>query len=492
MLHLIQIKLKPLQLSQVIGGFVLLLAAVVVWSHWSQVQSASLSNVSVTLSNSRLSFRGKLAAGNTTGSSTVTIQTSGWPSTSTIELQSNDTALIGNDGTATNYTITSVPSASTFNITPVLESGDTDSGDDVISTQSADLTVKLTTTNAIPNGIFRILVPAETSNTSAADGLPDSGEFDFSTTTPTVTCPTDITNYDFVGGVASASAVTIDGQDYHAFTCAYSGAGAIGTVFDGTTNGAITISGLINPAPKSTHVAGQADTYRIVVQQLDDSATVKDATTISVGAIEAVRVTAEVAPQISLKIEGVSSGTTACGTTTDVTTTATAVPLGALSIGSFVDAAQKITVSTNAVGGYTVTAVENDQLGRNATTCTGDGTSNTNCIPDSPGDDSLMSHTNGDDWSATATKGFGYSLDNNTAANPAFLYSGTSGSCDGGNDCYRQFADAQDSQSPVTIFSSSTVADSENLDVCYKAIISNTQPAGNYENYITYTATATF
>jgi len=483
---------KSLKAPQLIGGFVFLLAIIVLMSHWFQIRSASLSNVSVTLSNSRLSFRGKLAAGNTVGSSTVTIQTSGWPSTSTVELQSNDSVLIGDTSTATVYTISSIPSASTFDITPVLGSGDSDSGDDVISTQSANLTVKLTTTNAIANGILRVLVPAVTDNTSAADGLPDSGNFDFSTTTPTVTCPADITGYDFVTGVASASAVTVNGQDYHAFTCAYSGAGAIGTVFDGTTNGAITISGLINPAPKSTHTAGQADTYRVIVQQLDNSASVKDATTVSIGAIEAVRVTAQVAPQISFKVEGVSSGTTACGVATDVTTTATAVPLGELSIGSFVDAAQKLTVSTNAVGGYTVTAVESDQLGRNAATCTGDGTSNTNCIPDSAGDDGLMTHSNPDDWSLTATKGFAYSLDNSTAATPAFLYSGTSGSCDGGNDCYKQFADAQDSQSPVTIFSSSTVADSENLDVCYKAVISATQPAGNYENYITYTATATF
>ncbi len=462
---------------------------------FSQVDSANLTNVSVTLSNPRPSFRGKLDANNSVGSSTVSIQTSGWPSISTNQLQTNDTILIGNDGTATTYTVTSIPSSSTFNITPVLGSGDADSGDDAISTQSANLTVKLTTANAVANGKFRVLVPAEADDTSAADGLPDSGKFDFSTTAPTVTCPTDITGYDFVTGVATASAVTVDGQDYHAFTCAYSGDGAIGTAFDGSTNDPITISGLINPAPKSSHTAGQADTYKVIVQHINSSDAVQDQTTVSIGVVEAVRVTAEVAPQITFKIEGVASGATACGVTTDVTTTATAVPLGELSISSFVDAAQKLTVSTNAANGYAVTAVESDQLSRGGTTCTGDGTTDANCIPDSAGDDGAMTHTNPDDWSLTTTKGFGYSIENSTtspANSVAFEYSGTTGSCDGGNDCYRQFADSQDSQSPVTLFSSSTVADSENINVCYKAVISATQSAGNYENYITYTATATF
>jgi hypothetical protein len=484
-------KVQFIKLTQVVGAFILVLGGAVLLSRFSQVDSANLTSVSVTLSNPRPSFRGQVDGSNTSvGSSKVTIKTSGTPSTSTVQLQTNDTVMVGG---GTSYTVTNIPSSSTFNITPVLGSGDADDGDPVISTQTANLTVKFTTANAVANGRFRILIPAETNDTSSADGLPDSGNFDFSTSTPTVTCPGDISGYDFVSGVATASAVTVDGQDYHTFTCAYSGTGAIGTAFDGSTNDAIGIAGLINPAPKSGHTAGQADTYKVIVQHLDSSDNVQDQTSVSIGVIEAVRVTAEVAPQITFRIAGVSSSTSTCGTSTDVTTTATAVPLGALSIDSFVDAAQTLTVSTNAAHGYAVTAVESDQLNRDRTSaCSGDGTSNINCIPDSAGDDSAMTHTNADDWSNTSTKGFAYTIENDDANSVSFEYSGTTDSCDGGNDCYKQFADAQDSQSPVTLFSSSTVADSENVNVCYKAVVSATQPAGNYENYVTYTATATF
>lgn len=465
--------------------------AVAVAGGWAQnSQSASLTSVSVTVSNPRPSFRGALETGNTVGTSQVIIDATGYPSTTTDQLQTDDVLLVGTAGTMGTYTITNVVSSTLVNITPVLAATDADAGDTVISTQSAEHTVRFTTANAIASGGFRILVPAHDTATDANDGLPDQGFFDFGTSAPTVTCPSDITGYDFVSGTATASAVTLGGNDYHAYECLYSGNGAIGTVFDGTTNGAITISNIINPAPASGHTTGTADTYRIVVQHLDSSYTTVDSTTVAIGVIEAVRVTASVAPQITFSIAGVSSGATSCGVTTDVTTTATAVPLGELSIASFTDAAQTLTVSTNATNGYAVTALGSDQLGLDGVTCTGDSTAS-NCIPDSVGDNTAMSHTAADEWNTTAVKGFGYSIDNDDAASAVFEYSTVADNCTG-TYCSKQFADSEDSQVPQQIFSSSTVADSENVDVCYRAVISNTQAAGFYENYVTYTATATF
>lgn len=472
----------------------LLLVGMVAAGFVQTSQSASLTNVSVTLSNSRLSFSGAMSAGNTAGSSQVIIDDTvgDWPSTDSAQIVSGDTFTIGNDGTATNYTVTSIDTANTFNVTPVLEANDIDAGDIVISTQSATHTVRFTTANAIPNGAFRILVPAVTNNADSQDGLPDAGNFDFSNSPPTVTCPTDITNYDFVGGTASASAVTIGSQDYHSFECRYSGSGAIGSAFDGTTNDAIVINDLINPAPAAGHTTGLADTYRIIVQHLNASYSAADTTTASVGIIEAVRVSASVAPQITFQINGVPSGTTACGVNTDVTTTAAAVPLGELSISAFTNAAQAMEISTNATNGYSVTALANDQLGRNAGTCVGDNTGG-DCIPDSVGDNTSMSHTAEDEWALTTVKGFAFSMDdvNTSGVTAAFEYDSTSGGCSG-TYCARQFADAEDSQTATEIFSSSTVADQHNLYMCYRAVISSTQAAGDYENNITYTATATF
>lgn len=469
-------------------------AGMITGGFYQTSESASLTNVSVTLSNSRLSFSGALAAGNTAGSSQAIIDTTtgDWPSTTSAQLVTDDTVGIGDATTITTYTVTSIDSASTFNVSPVLEAGDTDAGDIVISTQSATQTVRFTTANAIPNGAFRILVPSVTNDDDSRDGLPDASNFDFSNTPPTVTCPTDLTGYDFVTGTASASAVTIGSQDYHAFECRYSGSGAIGTAFDGTTNGAIVIDDLINPAPQSGHTTGLADTYRIVVQHLNSSYNTADTTTTSVGVVEAVRVTASVAPQITFQISGIAASTTACGVATDVTTTAAAVPLGELSISEYTDAAQALAVSTNATNGYAVTAQANDQLGRDGGTCAGDNTG-ANCIPDSVGNNSLMSHTTSDEWTSTAVKGFAFSLDdvNTSGLTPAFEYDTATGNCSG-TYCARQFADAEGSQAAQTIFSSSSVADEHNIYVCYRSVISSTQSAGDYENYVTYTATATF
>ena len=107
-----------------------------------------------------------------------------------------------------------------------------------------------------------------------------------------------------------------------------------------------------------------------------------------------------------------------------------------------------------------------------------------------------MSHTNEAEWSSIAKKGFGFSLDDYDAGvgdeTAAFLYTSSSNSCDGTGDCFRQFADAEQPQDAVSIFGSSAPADAHSIYACYKTIISAQQAAGNYENYITYTATATF
>lgn len=464
--------------------------------------SAALTSVSVTLSNSRLSFRGGLAAGNSEGSSFVIINTTAgsYPSTSAAQLVQGDVARIGSADDLGSYTVATVSSESTFTLTAALGVGHADAADDVISTQSASQTVRFTTANAVANGRFRILVPALADDGASSDGIPDSSYFDFGASAPTVTCPNNATaTYDFDTGVATASATTIAGTDYHVFECAYSGTGAVGTAFNGTSNGAIVIDSLLNPAPKSNHTTGTADTYNIIIQHLDSSLAVVDSTAVGVGVIEAVRVTASVPAQITFRIIGLATGETACGVDTNVTTTAAAVPFGEIPLDAFTDAAHSLTVSTNAANGYSVTAIENDQLGRNGGACAGDpiSTTNSDCIQDSRGDGAVMSHTDYDGWDATSTKGFAYSLDdvNSAISNgnaEAFSYDENTGACSGLSYCAKQFADAEDGQAAQEIFGSDDVADNENLNVCYRIIPAVTTAAGNYENYLTYTATATF
>lgn len=101
-----------------------------------------------------------------------------------------------------------------------------------------------------------------------------------------------------------------------------------------------------------------------------------------------------------------------------------------------------------------------------------------------------------DEWTnsnITNGKGFGYSLDdpNATDAVPAFTYDEVAGTCTG-TYCAKQFASAEDSESAVSIFSDAGPADNDNIQVCYKIVAGTTTAAGNYENYVTYNATATF
>jgi len=479
-------KIRPLLVFSVV-----FLAVAATGRFARQSYSANLTNVSVTLSNSRLSFKGALAAGNTVGSSQITINSTAnaYPSTDSAQLQQGDIVRIGEAGSLASHTVTGISSANSFEIGTVLVAGDADTGDDVIASQSSTLTLAFTTQTAVANGIFQVLIPADAATVNA-DGIPDKGYFDYGTAIPTITCPSNATTtYDFVAGVATASAVTINSAKYHSYICAYSGTGAIGTVFS-----TMTVNNVINPAPKASHIAGTADTYKPIIRQLNNSTTVIDQTTVSIGVLEAVRVTASVAPLITFKIQGVGSGISTCGNNTSVASTATAVPFGELLIDTFTHAAQALAVSTNAADGYAVTATENDQLSRNNVTCTGAIPTSSDCIIDSTGDTGAMLHSTGDEWSSTNFKGFGYSLhDANTSGlTPVFEYNSAAGACDGTGDCFRQFADAEVPDSATQIFSATDVADNHNLYVCYRAVISTTQAAGNYENYITYTATANF
>ncbi len=499
----------------------LFLVLTVVTARYSNKQyTASLSSVSVTLSNSRPSFRGALKAGNSVGSTIAYINTTqnAYPSTASSQLVQGDSVRIGNGSTMSLFTVddtynnVTVPfqAEDKIYLSAGLGSGQADAGDDVISTQSAVLTAKLTTVDAIANGRFRILVPALATDAEANDGLPDQAYYDLSATTPTVTCPTDVgATYDFVAGTASNSAITVNGVDYHSFECAYSGTGATGTAFNGISQAAIAISSLINPAPITNHQQGVADTNRFIIQHLDTNMVVVDQTTVAVGVIEAVKVTATVAPQITFKILGVSSATDVCGFTTTVSTSAALVPFGDLLISSFTQAAQGFSVSTNAAGGYAVTAVENDQLGRDGLTCAGAGDSSTDCIPDVVGDASTITPSAAGLWTSSTAKGFGYTLDNkNSVANLTLPFehdtntdaagytcaSNSTTSCAGGQmcHCFRSFADTENAGTAQTIAQAAIPVDNHNFYLCYRGVISTTQAAGYYENYITYIATATF
>lgn len=450
------------------------------------LSSANLTSVKDTLSTSRLSVRARVdSTGTTVGSSRVKLKTSASAPANTIStapLKAQDSLVIGT-GT---YTVVDIYDTDEFDVSPVLASGDADDNDPIYLKIRPIHTVEFTTVSAVANGFFQVLLPADA--TTPNDGNPDDEGYDFNTSV-TVTAPSDVgSTFDFVAGVATASGATgcTAPANYHCFEFHYSGVGAIGQAFSLTIGSGANTP--IAPATGTSHTEGTADTYPVLVKQFSNqanpnSATPVDTTTTRVAHIEAVRVTATVEPTISLSVAGIASGTTRCGVSTDVTTTALSVPFGSMVLNSFKTLAQDVTVSTNASSGYVVTASENDQLGKDGGT--------TPFIPDSLGNGGAMTHTASAEWTTSTVNGFAYSLENVDAAIIPFQYTTASGNCSG-TFCARQFADANASEVPQTIFNSNTVANAENAYVCYRLSIGATQAAGDYENQITYTATGTF
>ncbi len=469
-------------------------------------QAGNLIDVTATLSNSRLSFRGEVTG--VSGTLTDIAVESGYEYNSgdpTDPLKVND--VLEMDVTVDDPVIEEIVDADTLNL-----SVGTSAGEGFYLAEKSDLTVSFVTQSNITGsdsdwsaGYFRVLVPA--ADSGSYDGTPDAGSFDFDNDTPTVTCSADNTDggdtHDFSGGIASGNGgQSVYGGTYHIYRCNYSGGD------DGDTI-TMTISDIINPAPKTNaqtnpHDTGTADTYTVIVEHMNGSTSV-DRTDAKVGVIEAVKVSAEVVPSMNFTISGIGVGTTACGQQNDVATTADSVPFGQLAdLQSFSHAAQLLSLSTNALDGATITAVANDQLGLGGTACPGDtyfgaGGNDYDCIWDAnvtgmgsgdTGDDGEADW--GDDTSLTAdtstNRGFGYSLQQNTAdANLAFQYNDG-----GGTYIARHFADP-DAQDPVMVFNTnSDPTNNASSYVCYRIVPDALTTAGNYYNYITYTATPQF
>lgn len=171
---------------------------------------------------------------------------------------------------------------------------------------------------------------------------------------------------------------------------------------------------------------------------------------------------------LSFAVAGVSSGTVVEGETTTVTSTATSIGYGLLTIGDGNPniAAQTITVSTNATGGYTATVRQDQDLTspNNDTIATVSGT---NASPAAFG-------------TGVTTGRFGYhtSDDSLCIGTPnRFL----------ANDTFARLETV-----PYEIACHSGPVVNQVTYILYKLVIGPLQPAGDYQNTVTYIATATY
>jgi len=465
----------------------------------SPTLAATLTNASATLSNPRLSYRANTNTGGTAGASSVTINASGsYPDLSTNHLFPGDPICFLNAGItgcigSVSYTVATISSGTVFSTSSPL-TANTETAGFVTATQSGSVTLAFTLVNTIPaGGNIYIRVPvASTGNQN--DGIADSGAststngFDFNKLQST-NINVSTTGGTCTGGWSTPSVASTSGQI------------TITKATNPCTGATVTIiiPGLVNPTPITTgHTQGQADAYKIAIFTRDGSNNVLDSTSTVVAPVEGVLVSANVDQTLSFQVAGVpsgQSGATYCNAATTVTSYPYAIPWGTIATAnSFLNAAQTLTVSTNANNGYVVTIEESDQMGMNGNTCTGTTPAGDGytfgagkCIRDTVCDGACTEAVTAE-WNTASNNGLGYSLAS-VSGTPAVFYYGESSR----TYSARQIADyTQGGETKQNIMSSTIPVSGDSARVCYRISISGTQPAGYYYNTVKYTATARF
>lgn len=336
-------------------------------------QAASLTSVSDTITTSRPSASSTLNANQAASATQVTIDDNG-----SIFLAS-DSAVLWNDTgeTLNTVTVASMSAANTpssnqrivyFNSTAA---NTHHAGDPITRATSTMHKVQFTAPNAIPSsGKIVITFPGSAVNTAS----PSASTFSFNGLT-TANAAANI-SYKLDGTATCTFAVSAP-----AITCTTSAALAAATTItfligcaDSSTNEtACTTQSprLINPTKSAA--AGTADTWMLTIKTQDSNSVDIDSGKTKIGTIESVQVSAQVDPTLTFTIAGINNATaintgntTGC-TNTEATnagnaSTATTVGLGTLGSPQINIAAQLLTITTNGINGYALTATSSGHL----------------------------------------------------------------------------------------------------------------------------------
>ncbi|MCR4330079.1 MAG: hypothetical protein NUV65_06065 [Candidatus Roizmanbacteria bacterium] len=435
----------------------------------AHAQVLNFTQAYTTLTNSRLSYYAKV--GTTTGANAtnVIIANSGNPDNNTYNIWPNDVLCFNNPASngcssQATYTVASTPTSTQIAVTSAIANALT-AGTAVVSTQSARLTVTFTPRTAIASGGYiRLSVASATSNYN--DGIPDNSGFDVNKLTTG-----NINTYVTPTGFTKSAATLTYGAGYNVILMTLSSALNAGSSYSFVVGDVSdTTLRFINPAPSgTTHTRGIADSYSIILQTEDSSNNPQDKTITKVAPVDGVFVSATVEETISYTIAGVNVSTSACGTTTSVTSTASSVPFGSIiNTNTFYDAAQTHAITTNSANGYVLTAQYDQALSLNGAGVT--------TIPDTSCDTSCTTGTPAA-WATATNNGFGYTLANITGTEAAFT--NASG--------YKPF-----SSSAVTIMTKSSSTSGSQIYSCPRLSVSTSQQTGTYFNKLTYVATPKF
>ncbi|MBZ9569792.1 hypothetical protein KJA16_02620 [Patescibacteria group bacterium] len=238
---------------------------------------------------------------------------------------------------------------------------------------------------------------------------------------------------------------------------------------------------ITNPTTASTTSYVWLNTYS------DSCSTVIDSGVVAFRIIEGVAVQATVAESLSVTISTVAAGscTGDTGTTTvKSTTSANAVDFETLTADEFNVACHDIEVTTNAVGGYSLTSQETTSLKKNS-----------DLIDDTVCGASACDQTTAQTWTDADTyPGFGHSCEHvtGTPCNTAYDWAASKK--------YRQFAcvgadaDCDPGSGAETAVMLMIDADEGTTKgkVHYKVGITGTEIAGVYSNEVVYIATPTY
>ena len=433
------------------------------------------------LSSAQLSYFARLSTGNTAGNSVIYINTVGTSlSTNNYNLDIGDTLYIQNSVSGTNtYIVKGLGDTNAIAIDTGIGVSNVTAGLSVISPRYATHTVSFKPQTSVIAGKWQVLIKAN--GTLQADNSPDAAGFDQGTLLNTaVTCPWGAT----AGDVGTTAVVS--GNSYHIITCTL----AAGTSNPIGVSGSIVIGNatnmLMNPAPATNHVVGQAnasaDTYTFILRHLESSGAVidEDTTTGKIAVTESVRVTATVDPTLTFSVgnSGVTTSTARCGTALGsgaANTTGASVDFGSLNLSAFNNLAQFLQCTTNATNGYVIQTFESGRL-----TMVGGSTT----IPDTTCPSNSCSTSTAALWTTNTASGFGYALEVGTTSTGAVLGITTA-------SAYKPFgvgyANAQ-----TVLSRTNTPTGTDSAYICYRITVSNIQPAGTYQNEINFIATATF
>lgn len=483
----------------------------------AKIDTANFTSASVTLSNSRLSFLGRLViagAGTTAvvGTDTFVLKTVGGtsaPDGNNRHLFVKDTISIGTANSGPNALVVDNAIGTTAFNTFTGIAVTVAEGDPVFVVQRTGFIISADIASTIPaNGYVKIFIPAVSTGSNQGDGIPDSNTSAASNGWDSYGIGK-TADFQISGGVGctwsnpawtagtSSAAHTVQ---FTTSTACGSGTLSINIGNTGTNLGVGITGRFINPAgilgAGNTHNTGIGDTYRLTLTSYDTSASQIDTVDMMFAPIEGVRVSATVDETLTMTVVGKAAGSTACGQiqNSGITTTSYSVPWGTIvTPNSFLNAGQGITISTNAAGGYSVKIEENDQMGKDGVACSGaTAGESVNCIKDTTCDGGLCTESTGKSWGTGSTNGLGYSLESVSGTTAAFSY----GSGLGTAITARQFADQESSEARQNILSwtasGGAGVSGDSINVCYRISVSATQPAGVYYNTVKYTTVPIF